>query len=120
MTFSLVGAGFRAQRPLQFAMPLAAATKEPPPLRVEKEVTTHSAFTPLWTKRAEPHRATPIDRHELVEIDFQRRLTFAWAVFIPLPRRKPSPSCDLSIGCSFGPGPRKLELSHNSNLGETE
>ncbi len=29
-------------------------------------------------------------------------------------------SCDLSIGCSFGPGPGKLELSHNSNLGETE
>ena len=36
------------------------------------------------------------------------------------PRRRWRASCDLSIGCSFGPGPGKLELSHNSNLGETE
>ena len=35
-------------------------------------------------------------------------------------RTRGGASCDLSIGCSFGPGPRKLELSHNSNLGETE
>ena len=29
-------------------------------------------------------------------------------------------SCDLSIGCSFGPGPGKLELTNNSEPGETE
>ena len=28
--------------------------------------------------------------------------------------------CDLSIGCSFGPGPGKLELTNNSEAGETE
>jgi hypothetical protein len=31
-----------------------------------------------------------------------------------------STSCDLSIGCSFGPGPGKLELTNNSEPGETE
>ena len=29
-------------------------------------------------------------------------------------------SCDLSTGCSFGPGPGKLELTNNSEAGETE
>ncbi len=38
----------------------------------------------------------------------------------PIPLCELPARCDLSIGCSFGPGPGKLELSHNSNLGETE
>ena len=67
--------------------------------------------------------ATPAVGQDFEGIDMRSGITVAgeWPVLNHSgPHGLPRPSCDLSIGCSFGPGPRKLELSHNSNLGETE
>ncbi len=40
--------------------------------------------------------------------------------FLATPTDEALPRCDLSIGCSFGPGAGKLELTNNGEPGETE
>ncbi len=75
------------------------------------DATQAASGTLVWRNRA----------GELIETIGQPRLGMVDPALSPDGRRiAVVSSCDLSIGCSFGPGPGKLELSHNSNLGETE